>query len=820
MAPRPRNSTSSRASSSVYTDDVQESIEPLELDDPAAMSPGAILAELRYYGVDVSQVSPIDRSTLQRALVEARRQRSKGGIGYQQSDPQALLPRNAPQHYNSSMNVIQPPNAGHNASRTNNKVASSLGSNPTFIPLLPGNRIPPQILNVVRTSADPSMRAINLDDRQLGDWEVIKLSKAMEDNRTVTSLSLRNCSITDVGVSRGLACMLRKNGTLAELLLDGNRIGTEGAASLGTALITNESLAVLSLSGNETLGDAGVAYLIGALEHNLTIRALDVSGCGPDADAKGRSAQIEGILDDRQIDANFESLLERLMDDDFHVTGIDLSGRRIGSGGAARLADALSDNTQVRQLWLRGCNVGDEGARALASCLEQNMSIVELYLARNAIGDDGLVAISDALTTSNSTLVSLELDGNDVGERGLRAFLRALETNTSVLMAGFENNPKLENDRSRMVDDLQDKLKEKIEGMNRAAFVVDPDAASQQDDASRGVVDLSICSSYMPSTYRRAGHTSVFTSVTGRPAYERRDSSSRRPSPEQHRSSTNDREHGAMPPTPPYPRQQQQQQQQQAQRPSSSPKEPSPVSEEAIRRVSPPPPSSTPKVSPPQPPGTAKSNAASAPPKSSVGSAPRWQQQQQRQQQQRSTTPKPEQGSQYTPRWSTASSSEWAGRHPVPATPAPASSPQRVARQRVPITPAAPSPPSVVYEFAQVPIPEKARALQTIAERKNSGPTTQTNSSESKFDSKESNRSSRRSNSPRSRSQAKEDLSKKTNNGYQVINRPGTPPLPLVSGPKSSSKSSTPRSVSTTHKLLMSGVFHAMSVFQIQRTLT
>ena len=800
MAPRPRNSASSRASSSVYTDDVLESIEPLELDDPAAMSPGAILAELRYYGVDVSQVSPIDRSTLQRALVEVRRQRSKGGIGYQQSDPQALLPRNAPQHYNSSMNVID-----QNASRTNNKVASSLGSNPTFIPLLPGSRIPPQILNVVRTSADPSMRAINLDDRQLGDWEVIKLSKAMEDNRTVTSLSLRNCSITDVGVSRGLAGMLRKNGTLAELLLDGNRIGTEGAASLGTALITNESLAVLSLSGNETIGDAGVAYLVGALEHNLTIRALDVSGCGPDADAKGRSAQIEGILDDRQLDANFESLLERLMDDDFHVTGIDLSGRRIGSGGAARLADALSDNTQVRQLWLRGCNVGDEGARALASCLEQNMSIVDLYLASNAIGDDGLVAISDALTTSNSTLVTLELDGNDVGERGLRAFLRALETNTSVLVAGFENNPKLENDTSRMVDDLQDKLKEKIDGMNRAAFVVDPDAASQQDDAIRGVVDLSICSSYMPSTYRRAGHTSVLTSVTGRPAYERRDSSNRRPSSEQHRSRTNDREQGAMPPTPPYPRQQQQQQQ--AQRPSSSPKEPSPVSEESRRRVLPPPPSSTPEVSPPQPPSTAKSNAASAPPKSSVGSAPRWQQQ--RQQQQRSTTPKPEQGSQYTPRWSTASSPERAGRHPVPATPAPASSSQRNARQRVPITPAAPSPPSVVYERAQVPIP-----------RKNSGPTTQNNSSESKFDSKESNRSSRRSNSPRIRSQAKEDLSKKTNNGYQVINRPGIPPLPLVSGPKSSPKSSTPRSVSTTHKLLMLGVFHAMSVFQIQRTLT
>ena len=137
--------------------------------------------------------------------------------------------------------------------------------------------------------------------------------------------------------------------------------------------------------------DSGVVFLIAALEHNVTIRTLDVSNCGEDANAKGRASQIEEMLDIRQINANFETLFERLINNDFHVIGIDSSGRRIGNRGVIRLADALAENNQVRQLWLRGCNVGNNSARALASRLEQNMAIVDLFLANNNIGDVGCV---------------------------------------------------------------------------------------------------------------------------------------------------------------------------------------------------------------------------------------------------------------------------------------------------------------------------------------------------------------------------------------------------------------------------------------------
>lgn len=167
---------------------------------------------------------------------------------------------------------------------------------PSFIPLLPNN-----LINIISMSADPSMRTINFDNQSLHDREIIRLSEAMASNHTITSLSLRNCSITDYGVAAGLAPLLTKNKALTELLLDYNCISTVGALSFSNALKINVTLVTLTLAGNSTLMDAGVVFLINALVHNGALRKLDVSNCGNDACARGRATQIKKILDNRRI---------------------------------------------------------------------------------------------------------------------------------------------------------------------------------------------------------------------------------------------------------------------------------------------------------------------------------------------------------------------------------------------------------------------------------------------------------------------------------------------------------------------------------------
>ena len=620
MAPRSHSQTMSTAtaSSSLYTDDASSAIEEttIPLDEPAKMSPPAIMAELKFYGVPL----PFDasnRDELERTLLSARRCNSNSGGLPRQPQQGPIDDYDHSQRSNSSPmdaggydDSGQPQHHHHHGQQQQQPILSPYegvlggGDNNnsnihTRFPLTPDNNIPSPILQIIRTSADPSMKSINLDNRELGDREVIKLSEAMQHNRTITSLSLRNCSITNEG-SKGLAKMLLKNKTLVELHLDANRISTEGAASLSTALITNETLAVLTLKSNAGLSDTGAVYLLGALEHNTTLSTLDVHNCG--ISSTSRILQIERIMEDRQMNSSFDNLLERLLDDDFRVTGIDLSGRHIGDAGAERLAEALADNTQVRQVWLRDCNISNVGAKALASCLEQNMAIVDLFLGKNSIGDEGLVAISDALAVNNLTLISLELDDNEVGDAGLDAFASALEKNTSVLVASFENNPIARGDNSRKVDELLKKLEEKRNELNLVSFVVDPDAASatSASDANRsGLVKMSVCSSYMPSTYRRAG----FTSQAGGAAYlntpaNRTDA--RKPTGDAHKYSvynTANRQYQGTqnrPPPPPVHQQHQQPQKpqerqrlpQRARSPRISPKEESPERNKTSPRVS------------------------------------------------------------------------------------------------------------------------------------------------------------------------------------------------------------------------------------------
>lgn len=106
----------------------------------------------------------------------------------------------------------------------------------------------------------------------------------------------------------------------------------------------------------------------------------------------------------------------------------------------------------------------------------------------------------------------MELDDNNVGQGGLHSFLRALDKNTSVLVASFENNPGIRNNQQGKVQvlELEAKLAERRNGLNLVTFVVDPDAGgeSTNDGVNSGLVNMSVCSSYMPSTYLRAGFTS------------------------------------------------------------------------------------------------------------------------------------------------------------------------------------------------------------------------------------------------------------------------------------------------------------------------
>ena len=390
------------------------------------------------------------------------------------------------------------PRSSSNSTRSRPEfgTSASLPRKNTPTPVPGEASISSSLLKAIATNSDPTLVTIDFSKRALHHDSLLPLLNALEGNTTVTALNFSSCGLTDSSCAL-IGELLSKNLTLQTLQLDNNQIGVEGAAALSTALITNEILTTITLSGNP-LGDRGLIYLAKACGHNSTLTTLELEHCG--ITQTGRVEQLQNLLLKRRIDSNFESLLERLKDDDYRVTGIDLSGRALGDEGVLRLSEALADNTQVRQLWLRDCSLSNAGAKALASCLEQNMSIVDLFLGGNSISDEGLGYVSDALRGSNATLVSLEMDDNKISQRGIRDFISALRKNTSVLVATFKNNT----EDTKYLHELNNVLEDRRNKMNMVSFIVDPEEENGEEK-STGLVDMSVCSSYMPSTYRRAG---------------------------------------------------------------------------------------------------------------------------------------------------------------------------------------------------------------------------------------------------------------------------------------------------------------------------
>ncbi len=140
--------------------------------------------------------------------------------------------------------------------------------------------------------------------------------------------------------------------------------------------------------------------------------------------------------------AEWQTLLQRLRDNDASLTEIDLYRDRVGFGrigysGAIALAAALKSNSTLKILNVGLNQIGDDGLRALVDALKDNRTLTKLYI----FGSNGVmdIKISDAgaevlamMLEVNYTLEILDLGMNEIGYLGTKALANALKKNRSL----------------------------------------------------------------------------------------------------------------------------------------------------------------------------------------------------------------------------------------------------------------------------------------------------------------------------------------------------------------------------------------------------
>lgn len=278
---------------------------------------------------------------------------------------------------------------------------------------------------------DPTLKILNLSDKQLYDDDVEYLVKALEDNTHLKILELGSKpksqyvriidgknNITDVGAIQ-LASL-----PLHVLRLDHNELSNAGAE----ALSKNETLVELDLGFNHITDEGMRAFSGNSILQILNIRRQKISDVGACFIA---SMCLKHLNLNHSKDIGDKGAIALSQIGTLEV--LSLSDNIISDDGAI----ALASHPNIKDLCLSNNQIGDRGAQAFArnsvlTCLglgdnkitnigvitlAKNNVLSNLELYSNPFDDQAIVALA-----CNQTLTDLFVSGKTITDRGVRAF--------------------------------------------------------------------------------------------------------------------------------------------------------------------------------------------------------------------------------------------------------------------------------------------------------------------------------------------------------------------------------------------------------------
>lgn len=221
--------------------------------------------------------------------------------------------------------------------------------------------------------------------------------------KLLNSIRMWRTNVHDEGCA-AIAEVLRLGGAevqISYLELFDNNIGLRGCMALGSALSQggNVSLLTLKLDYNTTLGTAGVEYLCRGLRTNISLRQLHIAYCEIQKDAGVHLGQVL---------ANTKSGL----------TQLNVQGNRINGHGLTDICEGIMTNPKSKLEKLNMAdNMIDqepedlEGLRSLRDLLaRESNSVTAVDFLYNRIGTVGAAILAEALTKENKKVKEFLVD--------------------------------------------------------------------------------------------------------------------------------------------------------------------------------------------------------------------------------------------------------------------------------------------------------------------------------------------------------------------------------------------------------------------------
>ncbi|MBL0941972.1 MAG: SEL1-like repeat protein [Alphaproteobacteria bacterium] len=268
--------------------------------------------------------------------------------------------------------------------------------------------------------------------KKIKDEQIKVLGDALKANTTLTTLSLRNYPSS---VKGDLVGMMPEEELAAWTTPKEELITLEGIRILSQALQHNTSLRTLDLRGNQ-IEEEGMRVLTGVLKHNATLTNLYLSNNEIGREGMKMSTRVPGYYE-RWIKRS--SMFAELLHPYSILQTLDLKGNKIWAMGVKMMCEALKNNSTLTILKLQGNKIGNRGAKEMANALQANITLTHLHLSDNEIGDKGVRELSNSLK-NNPTLNLLALGKNCITDEGGKTLGEALQHNTSLTKLDLHDN--------------------------------------------------------------------------------------------------------------------------------------------------------------------------------------------------------------------------------------------------------------------------------------------------------------------------------------------------------------------------------------------
>lgn len=206
---------------------------------------------------------------------------------------------------------------------------------------------------------NPSFKVFYFPDESLDDNDVIKISRALTTNTSIT-----------------------------EINIDEDNIGTRGFIALSNAIALNKNITRIKIEDNP-IGHADAKALAHALRENKNIEYLKI------------------VCSD--IDDTSATILAKALALNSSLTKLNFSSNAIGNAGFASLVEATikDSSNKLNRIELPRNHIQDAGLIELSKALTLNTSLTKVRLSYNDIKGSGLVQLISALKI-NYTLVGFE----------------------------------------------------------------------------------------------------------------------------------------------------------------------------------------------------------------------------------------------------------------------------------------------------------------------------------------------------------------------------------------------------------------------------